>query len=107
MKKMVDEKYVGSTVIRDDDRGIVLRNSSGGIEKVSNEQAHQYNSGSAQRAQRAHMSDLAAQAKENVKAENEVNRMQKQDKVDDVSAGVAAKRAHLKRENDFATGYKV
>ena len=107
MEKILAEKYAGSTVIREDANGIVLRNSSGGIEKVSELQAHNYSVTAGERNRQTHNSDMAAKAKENVQAERQANRQAKADAQAAISKEVAAKRAQRDNEHDAFTKYGV
>jgi len=107
MEKILAEKYAGSTVIREDANGIVLRNSSGGIEKVSELQAHNYSVTQGMRDKQANLSALSAQAKATVQAERQANRQAKADAQAAISKEVAAKRAQRDNEHDAFTKYGV
>ena len=107
MKKILAEKYSGSTVLREDANGLVIRNSVGAIEKVSESQAHQFNSGSDARAKRAHTAELAKKAKQNVQDERQINRQKKADAIAEVGESVRLQRERLQKENDFGQGYKL
>ena len=107
MEQILAEKYAGSTVIREDANGIVLRNSSGGIEKVSELQAHNYSVTASMRTKQAHLSALSAQAKENVKLERMQERDRKQQAQDKISKEVQAMRDRRDSENKLSTDYRV
>ena len=107
MKKILAEKYSGSTVLREDANGLVIRNSVGAIEKVSESMAHQFNSGSDARAKRAHAAELAKRAKQNVQDERQINRQKKADDIAEVGKEVQAMRDRRDSENKLSTDYRV
>ncbi len=107
MKKMMNEKYAGSTVLREDANGIVLRNSSGALEKVSESMAHQYNSGSDMRAKQQHTAELATKARENVAQERQLERQLKQQAQNEISASIQRQRDRRDSENKLSTDYRV
>jgi len=107
MEMILKDKHTGSTVIREDANGVVIRNSSGGIEKVSNIQAHNYSVTASMRTKQANLSALSAQAKATVQSERQANRQAKADSVAAVGEEVRLKREHLQKENDSFSNYKV
>ncbi len=107
MEKILKDKHSGSTIIREDANGVVIRNAQGGIEKVSNQQAHNYSVTAGERSNRQHNSDMAAKARELNRQENEVKAQAKADAQAEISAGIAAKRQARDTENKFASDYKV
>ena len=107
MKIMLAEKYAGATVIRDNADGIVIRNSVGALEKVSESMAHQYNSGSDMRAKQQHTAELATKAKELNRQENQIIAQRKADDIAAISAGVARQRAQRDNEHDAFSNFSV
>jgi len=107
METILKDKHSGSTIIREDANGVVIRNASGGLEKVSNAQAHNYSVTAGERTKRQHNSDMAAKAKATVQAERQAERQAKIDAQAAISAGVAAKRAQRDNEHDAFTKYGV
>jgi len=107
MEQILAEKYAGSTVIREDGNGLVIRNSSGGIEKVSELQAHNYSVTASMRDKQAHLSALSAQAKQNNQIERMQERERKQQAQDEISKEVQAMRDRRDSENKLSTDYRV
>jgi len=107
MKIMLNDKHQGSTILRDDNQGVVIRNSAGGIQKISESMAHNYSVTAGERSKRQHNSDLTAQAKATVQAERQANRQAKADAQAAISKEVAAKRAQRDNEHDAFTKYGV
>jgi len=107
MKIMLAEKYAGATVIRDNADGIVIRNSVGALEKVSESMAHNHTVTASMRTKQANLSALSAQAKSTVQAERQANRQAKVDAVAAIGAEVAAKRAQRDNEHDAFSNFSV
>ena len=107
METILKDKHSGSTIIREDNQGVVLRNKSGGIEKVSNAQAHNYSVTAGERSNRQHNSDMAAKARELNRQENEVTAQRKAAAQAEISADVQRKRDNRDANNKLGSNYNV